>query len=595
MDHGMKRNVSWFGVQENELEEQVLSDYSEEAVRKHLEYLSTFPRRAGTEGELKAAKYIKSRLDEFGVEAEIHEFDAFLSLPGEAALEVLSPIKKSFACLPGVFIAPTAAEGLEAELVYLEEKGEGYDEKKDIQNKIVLIAGTKESRGKAIRLAEEKKAIAQVHVTPGKTKAISVRQPRSAWGSPTPETIDKILKPPVISVCHEDGNHLKQLTQKGPVVVRLKANAWHGYKKVRLPVGHIRGMSDPDQFVLVGGHYCSWFTSATDNAVSNSLMLEMARIFSKYRKRLHRGVRFCWWTGHEQGTFAGSTWYADHFWDDLRDHAIAYLAMDGLGRKGSSGFEAKNTKEIRGFQEQVIKEVLGLKIKSGNIPRSGDQSFMGIGLPSFIGKPGFHRTAKGDHDPVWYSHTAEDTLDKVDPRLIEIPFKAHTVTILRLCNHPVLPLEFVSQVKELKEELKSLKLRHPSLLGLGSVINQTDEVEKKIIVLNSIISKSLSVLDRRRPRRELNEKMRKINTCLMELSRIFIPAFTTKTGKYGQDPVGTRFNSIPALQPIEKLNELENGSEAYQALLTSLLRERNKLSDALNSADRLLENTVGAV
>jgi len=589
----MEKHIFWSGTQERGLEEKILADYSEEAVRKHLEYLTAFARRAGTKDELKAANYIKSRLDESGVETEIHEFDAYISLPGEAALEVLSPIRRSFACLPGVFITPTPPEGLKAELVCLEGEGERKKEIPDIENKVVLISGTKESRRKTIRLAQAKKAIAQVLVTPGKTGAISIHQPRSVWGSPTPETLHDILKAPALSISNEDGNYLKQLTQKGPVVVRLKAEAWCGYKKVRLPVGHIRGMSNPDQYVLVGGHYCSWFTSATDNAVSNALMLEMARIFSKYKKRLKRGVRFCWWTGHEQGTFAGSTWYADHFWDDIRDHSIAYLAMDGLGRKGSAGFEAKNTKEIRKFQERVIKEVLGLKIKSGNISKGGDQSFLGIGIPSFVGKTGFDQAPQGDEDPVWYSHTAEDTLDKVDVKLIEIPFKVHAVSILRLCNSPVLPFEFVSQVKELKEELKSLKVRGPSLLGLNSLIIRAKEVEKKTKALDAMIVKTLSTLDKKSPPKERNPQFEKINTCLMELSRILLPAFSTKAGKYGQDPVGTKINTIPTFQPLEKLNKSKDSPEAYQALLTSLLRERNKLSDGLNSANHLLEDTVG--
>ncbi|MFC1815448.1 M28 family metallopeptidase [Thermodesulfobacteriota bacterium] len=90
-------------------------------------------------------------------------------------------------------------------------------------------------------------------------------------------------------------------------------------------MGTLKGIREPEKYIVYATHYCSWHKGATDNAVAYSLMLEMARIFSKYREQLGRGIKFAWWTGHSHGTFAGSTWYLDNFWDDIRDKAIAYL------------------------------------------------------------------------------------------------------------------------------------------------------------------------------------------------------------------------------------------------------------------------------
>ncbi len=589
----MEKHISWADAEEKELEERVLSEYSTDEIRKHLEYLAALTRRASTEDELKAAKYIKGRLDEYGVDSEIYEFDAYISLPGEASLEVLSPVQKSFPCFPGAFITPTPPEGLEAELIHIGDKREKNYEEVDVKGKAVLIASDRESRGEATRLARENGAAAQIHVTPGKTRTFIAVQPRDVWGSPTPETLDKNLSPPIISVCNEDGRYLLELVKKGPVILRLKANAWSGYRKVRLPVGRIQGTGDRDRFVLVGSHYCSWFSGASDNAVANSVQLEMARIFSKYRKKLNRGVRFCWWVAHEQGTFGGSTWYADNFWDDIRDHAVTYLAMDGLGRKGSSGFEARNTEEIRRFQERVIKEVLGLKVKSKRVQKSGDQSFWGVGLPSFIGGTFFDTPENLVEDPVWYSHTAEDTLDKVDIEVIQIPFKAHAVTILRLCNNPVLPFEFVSLAKEFKEGLKDLQLKSESIFDLRPLIIQAGTLEKKARMLNQIIEKSLLTLGRKKMDRPFKNNLEKINRSLMELSRVLLPVFSTKAGKYGQDLWRTRFKPVSALQRLEELNSLKSEIEEYKAFRTFLLRERNKVSDALDLANRLLEDTIG--
>lgn len=618
----MERHISWLEAEEKELEKKVLAEYSSDEVRKHLEYLTTLTRRAGTEDELKAAKYIKGKLEEYGINGEIYEFDAYISYPGEAELEILSPVHKSFPCLPRTFIPPTPPNGMEAELISISGRGLEEDYQGiDARGKIVLAElGYREARLDTVRIAEERGASAQIHVI-GKTlhihelngtkssgaasqihvtrksREINIGQIRYTWGNPTPETTDKIPKIPVISICNEDGRYLADLTQKGRVVVRLKADAWRGYRKIRIPMGTLKGVKKPEKYVLLGGHYCSWFTGAVDNAAANSLVLEMARILSKNRKHLGRSVKFAWWTGHEQGTYAGSTWYLDNFWEDIRDNAVAYLVMDAIGRIGSSGFESRNTEEIRRFHEMVIKEVLGLEVKSNRVSKIGDQSFWGMGLPSLAGNTTFtvEQTAAMGGNPHWYSHTMEDTLDKVDMELILIPFKINTVSILRLCNNLVLPFEFVTVANVFKKRLNDLQKCGGSALDLTSLILQVEELEKRAEAFNKGIEKNLSAFEKKRKDKAFESNFEEINACLMELSRTLLPALSSKAGKYGQDPFGSRYKLIPALQPLEKLNSMDSDSEEYKALMTSLLRERNKLSDALNSANRILDNTLNRI
>ena len=446
----MEKHVSWADARERALEKIVFQEYSKDEIRKHLEYLTTLIRRAGTDDELKASRYIKEKLDEFGIESEVHEVDAYISLPGEAELEILSPIQRSFPALPRAFIAPTPPEGIDAELVWVDKGLEEDYRGLDVKGKIVLVnVGGMEGRMMAARVGQQKGAAAQIHITPGRPRTINFGQFRTSWGPPTPETLEEIPRTPGISICREDGDYLSKLLQEQQVIVRLRADAWRGYRKIRIPVGILPGNKEKEQFVLVAGHYCSWFTGATDNAAANSMMIEMARIFSRHRKSLRRGIRFAWWSGHEQGCYAGSTWYLDHFWDDLRDHGVAYLVMDGLGREGSTEFTPQNTEEIRKFQERIIKETLGLEVRSKRPPRFGDQSYCGLGLPSMTGNT---LSEKG----VWYSHAAEDTLDKVDIDLLAIPFKVYSTAALRLCNSPVLPFEFTPMIEMFRQGLEDL-------------------------------------------------------------------------------------------------------------------------------------------
>jgi hypothetical protein len=592
------KHISFLSDEEKELEKRVLAEYSRCEVRRHLELFTTLTRISGTDDELKAACYIDKKLNEYRVDSDIYEFDAYISYPRKAEFEVLFPVRKSFPCLTQAFVASTPPEGIEAELISLGRGLKKDYQGVDVRAKIVLLEpGGGVAQVIAAQTAEKNRAAAQVHINSGSPRAISIMQLRNTWGSPTWETIDNVLQRPAIGISNQDGIYLTELTRKNRVKVRLKVDAWCGYKTVRQPIGTLMGEKEPKKYILFGAHYCSWFKGATDNAVANSLMLEMARIFSKYRKNLNRSIRFAWWTGHTQGTFAGSTWYLDNYWDDIRKNAIVYLNMDGVGRTGSSGFEARNTEEIRKFHELVIRQVLGIEVKSRRVSKIGDQSFWGIGLPSFTGRTDLtvNQTSSAKRNIEWYRHTKEDTLDKVDMEQIVPTFRVNAISICRLCNNPILPFEFTTVAEAIKIRLNELQKVNQASLDLTSLINEVDAMKEKTQALNGSIEKSISTYKRASNRIRVDPKFKKINICLMELSRILIPALYSRAGKYGQDQMGSKFKPIPLLQPLEDMNSMDKNSYEYKALRTSLVRERNKISDTLNSANRFLDDTLNSL
>ena len=519
----MEKHISWLEPEEKDLEKKVLAEYSSDRVRRHLEYLTTLNRLAGTEDERKAAEYIAGQLEGYGVDAKIYDFDAYISYPGRAELETVSPVERSYSCSPHAFIASTPPEGIEGELISLGKGLEGDYEGVNAGGKIVII----DPRGgaeqvQAARIAEEKGALAQIHITSGEGRAIKLMQVRTTWGAPTPETIDRLPRIPAISICGEDGNRLRDLVKKGPVWLRLKADAWRGFKRVGHPIGILKGAGDPHKYILLGAHYCSWYEGATDNAAANAFLLEAARVFSKFRKNLARGIRFAWWTGHTQGGYAGSSWHLDHFWEDLRDNAIAYLNMDTIGRSGTSGFDIRTTEEVRKFHERIVKEKLGLEVRSKRVVKAGDQSFWGLGLPSFQGNtpfPGEETPASGE-GPYWYLHTAEDTLDKVDVELIRIPFRVYSASMLRFCNNPVLPIEFGGMIEVFERALGDLDSKARSHLDLTCLTDRVREFKKKHGVLNRVIANHLSDY-RRKKTKALVIRFDEINTCLMRLQPNF--------------------------------------------------------------------------
>ncbi|MFC1817146.1 M28 family peptidase, partial [Thermodesulfobacteriota bacterium] len=477
----MDKHVYWLEKKEKELEKKVLTEYSTEEVRKHLEYLATLIRHAGTDDELKAATYIMEKLDEFGIKAKLFEIDdAYISYPGKAEFEIFSPLQKSFPCLTHSFSASTPPDGIEAELIWLGKGSEEDYQDVDAKGKIVLVEpGRAAAQVEAAEIAEKNEAVAQIHISVENPKAISVNRFGRTWGNPNLETMNKVPRTPAISICNDDGKYLAALTQKGPVVAGIKADVWSGYKKIRCPMGVIPGTKEPEKYMLFATHYCSWFTGVTDNATANAMMLETARILSKYRKNLGRSVKLAWWSGHSQGRAACSTWYLENFWDDLRDNAVAYVVTDAIGRIGSSGFSTRNTEEIRKFHEKVVKDVLGLERKSTRVTKTGDQCLWGLGIPSMAGST---QTPGGK---AWFTHTVDDTLDKVDMELIKIPFKVIATSILRICNNPVLPFDFVAVADAFLEGLNELQEDGGGDLDLTSLTTQAKALKHKAEALNN--------------------------------------------------------------------------------------------------------------
>ena len=170
--------------------------------------------------------------------------------------------------------------------------------------------------------------------------------------------------------------------------------------------------------------------------------------------------------------------------------------------------------------------------------------------------------------------------------LIKIPFQVIATSILRLCNSPVLPFNFLTVTELFKSGLQDLQQDNNSALDLTSLIAQLEKLEKNITNLHNIIEEKLLAYKKESTDRGSEADFQKINACLMELSRILLPVLATEAGKYGQDLWGIKFKPIPRLQPLRKLNLMAIDSDEYKALRTSLVIERNRVSDALALANR---------
>ncbi len=157
------------------------------------------------------------------------------------------------------------------------------------------------------------------------------------WGSPSAETRHELPSVVVVTISNEDGRLLREQMAKGALQLTLHAAVDTGWRKTPLLVAELPPPDDaPDApFVLLSGHHDTWFEGVMDNGAANVATIEVARICAEQRRRWRRGLRVCVWSGHSQGRYSGSAWYADTHWSELNRRCVAHVNVDSLGAVGA--------------------------------------------------------------------------------------------------------------------------------------------------------------------------------------------------------------------------------------------------------------------
>ena len=567
----------------------LLESLSVERAFEHIRWLTeeVGERISGTEEERKAAKYLRQVMGDYGLETELQEFEVYNSVPLHAELKVLSPEFRVIEAQAQGHSTSTLPEGVTGELLYLGAGSEADYEGREIKGKIVLAElSYSPPRPEKARLAACHGAKALVIMNWGRDKDpyLPKGAVKAVWGNPTPENFADIPRIPVLGISRAAGEYLKDLLSRSEVHVQLRAECVQRWDKVLQPLGRIRGTEEPEKFVLVGGHFDAWGKGATCNAAGNGLMLELARVLNQFRSQLRRSVVFAFWNGHEIAEAAGSTWYVDNFWDDITENAVAYINVDSPGLKGTHIYKCRATLELKRFVQEVGRQILGEEgLFEPMRGKMADQSFYGVGVPSIMGRTVFdERTLEKFHGATlgWWYHSDNDTLDKIDKEQFLKTMEMNLGYIFRLCSDEVLPMEFVTVAEDFVDRLRQIRPLEKGFLKLSSLIRRARELKEE--------AEKLELLKRRIG--DVKE-IAVMNDGLIKLSRILLPVLNTIVGKYGQDSYGLSNLDfpIPALYQLEEFSNLKPNDTNYKLLWTKLLRERNRVADALGAAVWLIK------
>lgn len=243
---------------------------------------------------------------------------------------------------------------------------------------------------------------------------------------------------PRAMLSHENYALLYRLANRpAPAVTKVEVDIQNkfipGPLTVFNTVGEVKGGEKPDEFVVVGAHLDSWdlATGTMDNGTGSCVVLEAARVVAALAKAGHppkRTIRFCLFTGEEQGLY-GSKEYVKKHADEMEKTSVAFIHDTGTGKV--TGFATHNQPKSKELLDPELTSLttmpgwVGLDL--GFLGGSDHQSFQPAGVPGFA--------CRQDIDEYRLTHhTQTDTFDHAKaPNLIQ-GAQVMAVTAVRTAN-----------------------------------------------------------------------------------------------------------------------------------------------------------------
>jgi N-acetylated-alpha-linked acidic dipeptidase len=566
--------------------------------RHLLERFATLKRESGTPDEESAARYIVERLHAIGVPVTLHTPELYISLPIRADLVVGGT--RSVTARPPAMAKSTGEGPVEGEIVYVPSQyATGTSSLFDVPDaargrvrgddpvagRIVLTEGF--SMPGPVQAFEKRGAIAQIYIHPG--DRIHEGICTSIWGAPTLESIDRKPISPVVCINRPSGEALIADTKREPVRAAVRTWLNEGWMKCLLPVVEIRGQEDPEEFLLVHGHYDSWYEGIGDNATGDAALLELARVLWGRRQELKRSVRIAWWPGHSTGRYAGSTWYADMFADEIDERCIAQLDIDSPGCAGATAYEEVMwMAEADQLCQQSIRDALGVPSKRVRPLRAGDYSFNQIGptglymLLSNIPQEerqrrGYYAVGGCGGNTAW--HTPDDLMPVADLEILKRDLAVYLTTIIRIVNAPLHPFDYAVAIDEIRAAVEQYHKAAAGEIDFQPIVDDLVELRSDIRTWRSMAESRLTGTgDKENERRWFNAVLRRV-------ARHLVPLNYSRGERFDHDPA-LKFGAVPRLEAATSLPTM--GADLKRFAKVGLKREMNKVRATIRAVRREL-------
>lgn len=498
----------------------LLSSASNYTVASYLRSLTLHPHLAGTEPSSETVRYVESHFRDLGLETHLIQYDALLSYPKSASLSArlsngsvaniplsenvegvvqpyhaYSPSGTAYGravfvnygreedyqalakigvavdgCIAvarkgefprGVVVAKAEANGAKGVLLYTEGDGfrQGFE-----RGTVMRGIGDPLSPGWAaidgaerlnLNDSEVLKRFPKIPSMPLSAEAAEIILSSIDTASVPPEWRDKKAK--IGSAAVGPG---------GPTFINFTFQGERKVATIHNVIAVIKGLEEPDRFVIMGNHRDAWSFGAVDPNSGTAALLDIARRFALLRRlgwNPRRTILLCSWDAEEFGMIGSTEWVEQNI-VNLGTKAVAYLNVDCAVQ--GPGFFSGATPQLDDLLHEVTAQVQDPDVKGatvydtwtakngiGNIERLGALNSDFAAFVQHAGVPSVD-VYYGRDFPVY--HTAFDTYDWManygDPL-----FHRH-VTVgsiwgllaLRLSDDLILPFSYISYANQLQ-------------------------------------------------------------------------------------------------------------------------------------------------
>ena len=362
-------------------------------------------------------EYVKAQFESYGLKTWVGEFDVDNDRMVKAELEITEPPLGEINANPYLGCQDTPPEGLEREVIWVENLTEP-ELGPHIEDKIIIVGLGMEMLKGMIKLAKYRPAAIIAYA------GNLVEQPNTFH-----IVVKNILEPmpdlPIMFITYMEAVSLyNQGIQRAHITIQTERTPSKSY----YVIGEKEGSLLPDEIVVIGGHMDSvpLLQGATDNAAGTATMLELARVFSQ--RDTKRTLRFAAW-GSEEGGLLGSKKYvfelkkkakeekeAEGFIEGVSktelDKHIFNINLDVLGMSLGYDYVMYMGEDALGAYVDAVAKELGIPHKVNKSTYSSDGlSFSWENIPSIS----FARGGVGDQ----VMHTIGDSIELISPKQLE--------------------------------------------------------------------------------------------------------------------------------------------------------------------------------
>lgn len=386
-------------------------------------------RLAGTAAEARARAWAVGQLNELGfANVRVEPFDVRLWTRQHESAAIVEPFPQPLQVTALGHSVATPEHGVTAEIVRFATLDDLKEAAPDsLSGKIAFVdeGMMRTQDGSGYGLAVQKRSgAAQVAARLGAVAALirSVGTSGHRFAhTGAMRYLPEAPKIPAAALSAPDADQLARALQRGPVTVHLhldvtgggrETSVWEGAPEQMAESGNVIAEvpGQTDDIILLGAHLDSWDlgTGAIDDGAGIGIITAAARLIQQLPQKPRRTIRIVYFGSEEVG-IGGAKAYVDAHGDEMARHIVAAESDFGARKiwRMQTAFAEEQLEKAKAF----FRVLRPLNVTPGNNEARGGPDL------TFIREAGVPVVSLNQNgwDYFDYHHTADDTLDKIDP------------------------------------------------------------------------------------------------------------------------------------------------------------------------------------